>query len=137
MQARPEGACTTTYGAPSCHSSFSSAIITWLVIEAIVFSENVAFKQKRMYQVLRMAAFLLVPIIPVSRYQLNYHTKDQILGGVIEGIIVTILNFSIVYKAFIAKSSGKSYGPGFTRFWEKCRFHDNFVSLHNQDKKIN
>jgi len=29
MQARPEGACTTTYGAPSCHSSFSSAIITW------------------------------------------------------------------------------------------------------------
>ncbi len=29
MQVRPEGACTTTYGAPSCHSSFSSAIITW------------------------------------------------------------------------------------------------------------
>jgi len=132
MQARPEGACTTTYGAPSCHSSFSSAILTWLVLEIIAFDSNVAFKQTRQYKILRIAAFLFVPIIPISRNKLNYHTVSQIVYGIIEGIIVSVIYFSLIYKAFITKSGGKSYGPGFTRFWEKCRFHDNFISIHHK-----
>lgn len=127
-ESRPHGACSTSYGLPSGHSAFAASLITWLLLEWIMFHEKVPFKTFRYHVVLRTMALLAIPLIPVSRYFLNYHTVKQIGLGIATGTVCAMIHFMIV-TAIIHRNEGKFWSSRMIVILKKIGFKDNFLII--------
>jgi len=124
-QARPKGACSSSFGFPSGHSGFASAMATWFILEIIFFSQNAAFKQGKFYSYSRNIFIILAPLIPISRYFLNYHTVEQIVCGLLTGVFSTVFFFGICFGF-----GTKEYESILAKFFSKYRNQDKYL---NQD----
>jgi membrane-associated phospholipid phosphatase len=134
QQARPVGACSSSFGFPSSHSGFTASMTTWLILEAVVFHEKVPFKTSKFYAMMRNGWIAFAPIIPVSRYFLNYHSIEQIVSGFIVGFLCTIIYFGIAMGSFLRNDYGKYYVSIVVKRWKKYNFEDNLVNYQIQEK---
>jgi len=125
-QHRPIGACSTTYGYPSSHSGFTASLALWLILEAFIIHEKAHFKSSRAYTHMRNAFVLLAPLIPVSRYHLNYHSIEQICCGLLVGLVCTATYFAMVNSVLSHKGKNALYGKMIVRTWQRYSFEDNF-----------
>jgi membrane-associated phospholipid phosphatase len=127
-ESRPHGACSTSYGLPSGHSAFAASFFTWLMLEWILFHDKVPFKKARFHVVLRTLALIAFPLIPVSRYFLNYHSVKQICLGVLVGSVCAVIHFAIVI-AIIHRNEGKFWSSRMIIILKKIGFKDNFLII--------
>lgn len=125
-QKRPEGACSSSFGYPSGHSGFATAMTTWLILEVLCFDPYAEFKQSRFYRWSRNAFLVFAPWIPISRHFLNYHTPEQIIVGCLVGNITTILFFMLAFG-----SSCKNYEAIVEKVMSRYRMRDAYV--HQSD----
>jgi len=124
---RPVGACSSSYGLPSGHSSFAATWITWLTLEWILLHGKVPFKTSKFYAVLTSLSIFLAPLIPISRYYLNYHSIKQICYGLLVGFVSATIHFCIV-MAIVYKSHHNFENSMMTKFLKKLKFIDDYVS---------
>jgi len=129
-QARPAGACSTSYGYPSGHSGFASGLATWLLLEIIILHDKVPFKTTGGYFGMRNVCLCFIPFIPVSRYFLNYHSPEQIMYGLLTGFLCTVMCFGALMYALMHQGHGKFYTGVVAKIWKRIKFHDNLVSYH-------
>lgn len=127
-ESRPRGACSNSYGLPSGHAAFAASLITWLLLEWIMFHEKVPFKTYKYHVILRTMALLAIPFIPISRYFLNYHTAKQIGLGIATGTICAMIHFMIV-TAIIHQNEGKFWSSRMIVILKKIGFKDNFLII--------
>jgi dolichyldiphosphatase len=120
--ARPLGACSKSYGAPSAHCSFIMSVAAWLVLETYFLHEKSKFRSDRHYHKLRVFAWISLPLVAIGRIYLEYHTIGQVLGGCLVGISVAGLLFYVMHEYHI-KHHHKS---AFWRLWDKIDFHNNY-----------
>jgi len=132
-ESRPHGACASSYGLPSGHSAFASAFVTWLILEWVMFHEKVPFKTGRFHVALRTFAIFLSPIIPISRWFLNYHTLKQILLGTLTGFLCAIIHFTIIV-ALLHRCEGKFWSTKMIIFFNKMKLRDNFLIFEAVDR---
>jgi len=90
---RPFGACSKSFGFPSGHASFASFFLTWLIFETLYISEHATFKKSKHYLPLRNIGLICCPLVPISRWFLNYHTVEQIICG-------SLIGFSVASACF-------------------------------------
>jgi len=135
-QARPLGACSTTFGYPSSHSGFTASMATWLILESFLVHSKVPFKSSKFYGMMRNGFIGFAPLIPVSRYFLNYHSIEQIFCGLFVGFMCTIVYFGLVKVALQCGDNGKSYGHIVVKAWKRYKFHDNFITYHYKGEDI-
>jgi len=135
-QARPLGACSTTFGYPSGHSGFASALATWLILEVIMFHDKMPFKTSRFYSILRNCFVGFAPFIPVSRYFLNYHSWEQIAYGLLTGFLCTIFYFGIVTTVLVRNGNGRLYSTALVKVGSKFQFQENFKSHQQKESNI-
>ena len=83
---RPNYLCNEEFGYPSNHSCFFTCILFWFIAEEICTPEFYQFK----YKSYLIPFALIYPFILYSRYYLNYHSFEQIIGGFILGIIIGV-----------------------------------------------
>jgi len=135
-EARPLGACSHSYGLPSGHSSFAASFATWLILEWILFHEKVPFKTSKSYIALTTIAILATPLIPISRYYLNYHTIKQICFGVLSGFVCATVSFCIL-MAIVYRNNHRFENSMMTRLLRKLKFKDVYVSYEtiNEEQK--
>jgi len=136
-QARPVGACSTTFGYPSSHSGFAASMATWLILETFFMHRNLHFKTSKFYTLSRNGFIVFAPLIPVSRYFLNYHSLEQILCGLLAGFVCTMVYFLIVKTTLLHGNTHKYHGSLIVKTWKKYKFHDNFAHHANEiDMKL-
>jgi len=123
---RPHGACSESFGLPSGHSAFSASFFVWLLLEWVLFHDKVPFKTYRFHVVMRTLAILLIPLVPISRYFLNYHSVKQICLGVLVGSVCAIMHFLIV-TVIIHRNEGKFWNSRMVVVLKKIGFKDNFL----------
>ena len=128
---RPPGACSLSYGLPSGHSSFSGSWALFLTLEWLLYHDKVPFKASRFHEPLRIVGILVIPLIPISRYFLNYHSPKQIFSGLLTGFIITSLSFYAV-MALIHKDNGKLWGSKIVKQFKKWKVKDNIVLYGSQ-----
>jgi len=121
-QARPVGACSTSYGYPSGHSGFAAAVVTWLVMEILFFDSKAIFKQSKFYVWSRNALILFAPLVPTSRHYLNYHTIEQIICGAIVGTITSVIFFFLVFGTKCA-----NYEPIIVRLMNRYKLRGSYA----------
>lgn len=134
-QARPRGACSTSFGYPSGHSGFAAGLTTWLLLEIVILHEKIPFKTSKVYLLMRNLSLMFTPLIPISRYFLNYHSPEQIMYGLLTGFLCTLLSFGILMSILVHQGHGKFYHLVMIKFWKKIRYYDNFVSSHHYSEK--
>jgi len=135
-QARPHGACSTSFGYPSGHSCFAAGLMTWLFLEILILHDDIPFKSPKFYAITRNICLLLAPLIPVSRYFLNYHSPEQIMYGIITGLLCSIVFFGILMSIMIHQGHGRFYHSVMAKIWKKLKFHDNYIHHHlHHDKE--
>jgi len=127
-ESRPHGSCSSSYGLPSGHSAFAASFITWLVLEWIMFHDKVPFKTYRFHVIMRTMAIIAIPLIPISRYFLNYHTVKQICLGILVGALCAAIHFLIV-TAIIHRNEGKFWSTKMIIILKKIGFKDNFLII--------
>lgn len=135
-QARPSLACSTSFGYPSGHSGFAAALATWLLLEAVMFHDQVPFKSGKFYSKFRNSLWFFAPFIPVSRYFLNYHSIEQICYGMMTGFICTLVYFGIVMSTLMHQGNGKLYKSVVFKVSKKYKFQDNFVNYKAIEEEI-
>ena len=116
QQHRPYGACSASYGMPSGHSSFTASWTVLLVLEWLLYHNKVPFKTGRFHGLLRTLMIMVMPLVPISRHYLNYHTVQQICAGLISGTIVTSMYFYTM-MALMHRDNGKIWGSSVTRIF--------------------
>jgi len=126
---RPFGACSPSYGFPSGHSAFASAMCTWFLLEHFVLDSRSPFKGWKFYRWTRNAFIVFCPLIPISRYFLNYHSIPQICTGLALGVVISALLFFIVYNRVVRVEYHIYMSSYIVRVWKVLRITDNF-SLH-------
>jgi len=129
-QHRPEMACSTSYGYPSSHSGFTASLALWLILEARLVHAKAHFKSCWTYTHMRNGFVLFAPLIPVSRYFLNYHSLEQICCGLIVGSMVTIPYFIMMHNLLSQKGNRNIYSVMLVKTWQKYSFQDNFLGKH-------
>jgi len=127
-QARPIGACSTSFGYPSGHSGFAASLATWLILEMILLHNAVPFKATKLYSLMRNSFVIFAPLIPISRYHLNYHSSGQIMCGLLVGFLCTMIYFNTVVRSLKPKKDRPTNSFVVT-MWKKYNFHHNF-DLH-------
>jgi len=130
-QHRPIGACSTTYGYPSSHSGFTASLTVWLILEARLIHEKAHFKSGWAYTHMRNTFFCLAPLVPISRYFLNYHSIEQIIVGLIVGTMVTVPYFFMMNRILSQKGNRGVYGNMIVKTWQRFSFQDNFFAKHH------
>jgi len=125
-ESRPSGACSTSYGLPSGHSSFTASWAVLLTLEWLLYHDKVPFKTGRFHGLLRTIGILVTPLIPISRHFLNYHTPKQIFCGLAMGSVVTSLYFYTM-MAVMHKDNGKFWGSKIARLFKRLGIKDNIV----------
>mgnify|MGYP001028432216 CR=1 FL=1 len=133
QQPRPIGACATSFGYPSGHSGWTFSLATWFILEAYVLHEKVSFKSDKFYNLVRYSFFVFVPLIPISRYYLNYHSVEQIMFGFVNGVACALIYFVIVMSVMI-RPEDKNYKS--IRLWKKIEVEDNFVLYHHEEDEV-
>jgi len=134
---RPTGACSTSYGFPSGHSAFTACWLTWLLLEWFMFHERVPFKKGKLYHFLLTLGIIVTPLIPISRYYLNYHSVKQICFGLLTGFLCALIYFAIIVT-LIHLNEGHFWSKRVTRALKKIKFTENF--LHYEEiliEKVN
>lgn len=126
-QHRPELACSTSYGYPSSHSGFTASLAVWLILEARLLHNKVHFKSSSTYAYMRNGFVLFAPLIPVSRYFLNYHSFEQICVGLLCGTLITIPYFIMMHKILSQRGRQNIYGNMLVKTWQRYSFQDNFL----------
>jgi len=126
---RPMGACSPSFGFPSGHSAFASSMLTWFLLEHFFLHEKSPFKGWRFYTWTRNAFIVFSPLIPISRYYLNYHTIPQICTGLALGVVISAGMFFFVYKRIVQVEYHIYASSYVVRVWKVLRITDNF-SLH-------
>jgi len=106
----------------------SRTLKTWLALEWILFHEKVPFKTEKFYAVLTSIGIFLAPLIPVSRYYLNYHSIKQICLGLITGFVLSLIHFCII-MAIIYKTHHRFENSLMTRLLRKLKFKDTYISF--------
>lgn len=134
-QHRPEGACSTTYGYPSSHSGFTASLAVWLILEAKLLHDKAHFKSSWDYAHMRNAFVSLAPLIPISRYFLNYHSLEQIAVGLIVGTMVTVPYFIVMTNILSHNGSRSVYGKMFLKTLKRYSFEENFLVKHYAKKE--
>jgi membrane-associated phospholipid phosphatase len=124
-QARPHGACSTSFGFPSNHSSFAASLATWLLLEEFFFEQHAPFKSWKYYRPLRNSFLFFVPFIIISRHHLNYHSPAQILAGMMIGFTCASAVFAVMYYTIVSRSDYSSLP--FAKIWTLLKFRDNLI----------
>jgi len=122
-QARPKGACSSSFGFPSGHSGFASAMITWFILEILFFTPEAAFKQSKFYKYTRNIFIILAPLIPTSRYFLNYHSFEQIVCGLVTGVFCSVFFFGFCFGF-----NANDYEPIIAKILSKYKIQDKYVN---------
>jgi len=135
-QPRPLLACSTSFGYPSGHSGFTASLATWLILEAIMFHDQVPFKSWKFYSMFRNSLIVFAPFIPISRYFLNYHSIEQICYGLMTGFLCTVVYFGIVMSTLMHQGNGRLYKSVVFKVSKKYRFQDNFVNYKTIEERI-
>jgi membrane-associated phospholipid phosphatase len=86
QEPRPNYLCNNEYGFPSNHSCFCTCILFWFLLEEFYTPKILQIQ----YKILIIFFAMIYPLILYSRYYLNYHSINQILGGLILGIFISI-----------------------------------------------
>jgi len=128
---RPSGACSSSFGLPSGHSSFTASWSILMLYEWFLFHNKVPFKAGRFHVPLRTLGIAITPLIPVSRFFLNYHTPKQIFCGLATGLVLTTLTF-YAFMALIHKDHGKMWGSTITAHFKRFKIEDNIVLYGSQ-----
>jgi len=123
---RPIGACSTSYGFPSGHSTFTASWLTWLLLEWFLFHERVPFKKGKIYYFLLTFGIIVTPLIPISRYYLNYHSVKQICFGLLTGFLCALVYFTIIVT-LIHLNEGHFWSKRVTRALKKIKFTENIL----------
>jgi len=134
--ARPLGACSSSYGFPSNHSGFAAALLTWLLLEIFFLHKTSPFKGCKHYPYTRNLLFVFIPLVPFSRYFLNYHSIPQILTGFAAGIVISAVIFYFVYKKVVQVEYHQYLTCYVVRFWKIAKFKDNFTLYEIRERKI-
>jgi len=130
-QHRPIGACSSSYGYPSSHSGFTSSLAIWLILEAKLIHNKAHFKLAKNYPHMRNAFVCFAPLVPISRYFLNYHSIEQILVGLIAGTMITVPYFFFIHNLFTQKGNKSVYGNMIIKTCQRYSFQDNFFAKHH------
>jgi len=125
---RPKGACSHSFGLPSGHSAFSACWLTWLLLEWSMFHDDVPFKKGKVHTVLRTLGIIVTPLIPISRYFLNYHSIKQICYGLLTGFCCALLTFTIVVT-LIHLNEGHFWSRRVSRFLKKLKIKENILHI--------
>jgi len=134
VQARPHGACSTSYGMPSGHATFAGGLVMWLLLEWIVFHDKATFKKHRFYKVLKYVGLVLAPCIAISRHFLNYHSPAQILIGALGGFLWTSIIFTLMV-IMIHRNEGKFYSTRVHLFLKKIKYTCNYIHFHEEARQ--
>lgn len=126
-EARPTGSCSDSYGLPSGHAAFAACWLTWLVLEWVMFHDKVPFKRSRFHVAIRTIGILVVPIVPISRYYLQYHSVKQICYGLLVGFIWALVYFWVTLT-LLHRNEGKFWSIRVTAILKKVKFTDNMMS---------
>jgi len=110
---RPTGACSTTFGFPSCHSSNIAALVMWLYLEASYQNTRITEAQETYLKI----ALFFAPVGLYSRLYLNYHTLLQVIVGVLLGASISTIWFYYVKNCVLPNPGNLLY-----RFWTKYKF---------------
>jgi len=134
-QDRPDGACSISYGMPSGHSAFTASWTLLLVLEWLLYHNKVPFKTGRFHGVVRTFGIIVMPLVPISRHYLNYHTIEQILCGLLTGLVVTSMYFYTM-MAFMHRDNGKIWGTKVTKIFKRLKVKDNIVLFGAQIEEM-
>jgi len=127
IETRPAGACATSFGFPSSHSSFVAALLSWLVIEALYFDKNSTFRKWKHYNSLRILSIPMFFMVPLARFFLNYHSFKQIFAGVALGIFCSIGYYFVIVRPVVHKKNITPLTPIVEWFWKLFGLKDNFT----------
>jgi len=127
---RPLGACSLSFGFPSGHSASAGGWATWLILEWVVFHDKVPFKKWRFYAILRDLALITMPLTPISRYFLNYHTWKQIVFGLFLGFLCG-LGFFCLMVALIYRNEGKFWNDKVVKLMKFLRGEENILTYRS------
>ena len=97
QEPRPNYLCNAEYGYPSNHTCFFTCILFWFICEEIFTPEFFQFK----YKLCLIPFAFIYPFILYSRYYLNYHSFDQIVGGFILGFFIGVGWFLLNTKVIL------------------------------------
>ena len=101
QQPRPNYLCTKEYGFPSGHTSFCTCILFWFILEEFYIPKPLQFKYKNILIIFG----IIYPFILYSRYYLNYHNIEQIVGGFIFGVFIAVSWFFFCIKYILVKDN--------------------------------
>ena len=101
QEPRPNFLCNNEYGFPSNHSCFFTCIAFWFILEEFFITKNLQFK----YKSILIIFYVIYPFILYSRYYLNYHSIGQIIGGVIIGIVISMMWFFFCIKYILSSEN--------------------------------
>ena len=80
---------------------FFSCIAFWFILEECFITKNLQFK----YKSILIIFYVIYPFILYSRYYLNYHSIGQIIGGVIIGIVISMMWFFFCIKYILSSEN--------------------------------
>jgi len=132
---RPYGACSSSYGLPSGHSSFTSALATWLILEWVVLHDKVPFKKSPFYKAITISYLLFSPLIPISRHYLNYHTIKQIFCGLATGVLFSAVSFYLMV-VILHKNEGTYWSSFMRKFNLKLRIEEDILLYKSENGEM-
>ena len=101
QEPRPNYLCNNEYGFPSNHACFFTCILFWFILEEFNVSKKLQFKYKNILIIFG----IIYPFILYSRYYLNYHNIEQIVGGFIFGVFIAVSWFFFCIKYILVKDN--------------------------------
>ena len=101
QQPRPNYLCNNEYGYPSNHASFFTCILFWFILEEFYIQKKLRFKYKNILIIF----CIIYPFILYSRYYLNYHNIEQIIGGFIFGVFIAVIWFFFCIEYILVKDN--------------------------------
>ena len=101
QQPRPNYLCNKEYGFPSGHTSFCTCILFWFILEEFYIHKKLRFKYKNILIIF----CIIYPFILYSRYYLNYHNIEQIIGGFIFGVFISVIWFFFCIEYILVKDN--------------------------------
>ncbi|MCQ2816061.1 MAG: phosphatase PAP2 family protein, partial [archaeon] len=98
---KPNYKCTKQYGNPSNNACLLSSLIFWFILEEFFIQKEFKIKFNFAFYFL----ILIFPFMIYSKVYLHYHSWEQIINGIIVGIIISSCWFFIVMNFLLKKEN--------------------------------